>query len=1015
MFVADDLGAWLVGLLADMGRKKLTTLILGSEQERALRQAATAAALLTARELRPGDRAGADELATVISRVFREPLQGVSASAQASLLEALQVRTAQQLAVLLDTSMPGEDRSSAEALGIPIATLADSLSRHLVREILNRGARGGPLEPLAAQLNHDVTHLQGQRLEDALGQLAGEVRAAVAKFDLPGDAASASLDVRFSLPPDVPDFVDREEVLAAIAAEARATAGGVRIHAIGGMAGLGKTALAVHAAHGLRERFPDRQLFIDLHGHTPGEEPVTAEIALAGLLTATGVDASSLPGDVPGMTALWRDRTAGQRTLLVLDNAASSTQVIPLVPSGPDSLVLVTSRRHLGDLPAGAAAAGLQVLSRAEARELFVRLAPRAAGDPADAMAELTELAGCLPMAISLLARVYARHPSWTLDDLVSETKERMMEMAAESHTVAASLELSYRHLSPAQQQFFCRLGVHPGTSIDRYAAAAVTGTSVREARAQLDALHSEGMLTELGYSRYGMHDLIRRYARDIASDAPAGDSTQALERLLDYYQYTATLSEDLLARQTRTARPPMPQTVPAEFPALPDRSKALAWARAERQNLMACIDCAARAAQPARVVALTAVIAAIMETDGPWADAVARHTAAAAAARSCGDDAARADALSALGAVLSLTGDNHGAVVPLTEALGIYRDIADVQGQGNALHSLADALRTLGDQQAATANLTQALDLFRALGDRRGQANALLSSGIVLWMTAGNEGAATALSEALGIYRAIGDQPGTANAMIDLSAVWRRTGRYDRALTDLTEALEICRAIGDRRGQAMALLNLGNVRWRTGEYEGAGAALAEALDICHAIGDRLFQANVMNQLGNVQRRTADPVGAAISIRAALSIFSEIGNRRGQANSLSYLGGALRQAGQYTAASGALDEALTMFRDLGDGRCEAEVLNEIGALGLARGDLNTARQSYTRALDLARQVASPWEEAVALAGLAHGAEGAGDVADASARLQEARKIFRQMGAAGAGTVELGDPASAAPG
>ena len=161
------------------------------------------------------------------------------------------------------------------------------------------------------------------------------------------------------------------------------------------------------------------------------------------------------------------------------------------------------------------------------------------------------------------------------------------------------------------------------------------------------------------------------------------------LERLLDYYQYTAALSEDLLARQTRTARPPTPQTVPAEFPALSDRGKALAWS-AERQNLMACIESAGRAGHHARLVALTAVAAAILEIDGPWADAAARHAVAAAAARSCGDDAARADALSALGAVLSDRRQGDGAAARLTEALGIYRDVADRQGQANALHSLA-------------------------------------------------------------------------------------------------------------------------------------------------------------------------------------------------------------------------------------------------------------------------------------------------------------------------------------
>ncbi len=278
------------------------------------------------------------------------------------------------------------------------------------------------------------------------------------------------------------------------------------------------------------------------------------------------------------------------------------------------------------------------------------------------------------------------------------------MDMAAESHTIAASLDLSYRHLSPAQQQFFCRLGVHPGTSIDSYAAASVAGTSAREATAQLDALHREGMLTELGYRRYGMHDLVRRYARDIASGAPAATAPRRWNDC-----WTTTSTPRLSARTCWLARPAprarQLQTVPAEFPALSDRGKALAWARAERQNLMACTG---PRAVPVTSQARRSHRCGRGHPGNRWpvGRRRGRHAVAAAAARSCGDDARSRRALSALGAVLSLTGDSHGAAARLAEALGIYRDVADRQGQANALHSLAGALRTLGDQQAATADL---------------------------------------------------------------------------------------------------------------------------------------------------------------------------------------------------------------------------------------------------------------------------------------------------------------------
>ena len=186
-----------------------------------------------------------------------------------------------------------------------------------------------------------------------VGQLAGEVRDALAMMDTSRPSALSSVGVRYSLPPDTSAFTGREEELDRITAVVKrgATAGGVvAICPIGGMPGVGKTALAVHAAHLLRHQFPDRQLFVDLHAHTPGHDPVTPQAALAGLLTATGVDAPPPPRP-DGRAALWRDRMAGQRVLLVLDNAASSAQVAPLLPGGDSCLVLVTSRRHLGDLP----------------------------------------------------------------------------------------------------------------------------------------------------------------------------------------------------------------------------------------------------------------------------------------------------------------------------------------------------------------------------------------------------------------------------------------------------------------------------------------------------------------------------------------------------------------------------------------------------------------------------------------------------------------------------------------
>ena len=318
--------------------------------------------------------------------------------------------------------------------------------------------------------------------------------------DLPPGPAAAP-QVRYSLPPDTATFTGRGEelsqVTAAVAGEAEA-GGVVAVGAIDGMPGAGKTALAVRVAHLLSDRFPGRQLFIDLHAHTPGREPVRPEDALAGLLAAAGVDPRFVPGDLDGRAGMWRDKMAGQRALLVLDNAASSAQVAPLLPGGGDCLVLVTSRRHLGDLPGVTVPVLLDVLPAGQAAQMFTRLAPRAAADPAG-VAEVVRLAGFLPLAVSLLARVFARHRSWTLADLAADTQAGLLTVTAENSSIAAAFELSYRHLDPAQRRFLDLLGLHPGGTADSYAAAALADISLAEATRLLDGLHGEGLVTETG------------------------------------------------------------------------------------------------------------------------------------------------------------------------------------------------------------------------------------------------------------------------------------------------------------------------------------------------------------------------------------------------------------------------------------------------------------------------------------------------------------------------------------
>ncbi len=340
-------------------------------------------------------------------------------------------------------------------------------------------------------------------LADALG-LTGPARArfeAAARGRMPGGPGTGGVAAATrTLPRDIASFTGRQQELEQLAEAAAGTGGVVGICAVGGMAGVGKTAFAVHAAHHLADRFPGGQIFLPLHGHTPGQAPVDPAEALASLLLTAGVPAAQIPPGLEARMALWRDRLAERQLLLVLDDAASSEQVRPLLPGTGGSLVLVTSRRHLTALE-DATAISLDILPPDEAAALLVRLAARPGLGPADPpVAKITRLCGWLPLAIGMVARQLHHHPAWTAAGRAAElaaARDRLELMTTENLSVAAAFNLSYADLTGEQQRLFRRLGLHPGPDIDGYAAAALDGTDLAAARRGLEALYDQYLLAE--------------------------------------------------------------------------------------------------------------------------------------------------------------------------------------------------------------------------------------------------------------------------------------------------------------------------------------------------------------------------------------------------------------------------------------------------------------------------------------------------------------------------------------
>jgi tetratricopeptide (TPR) repeat protein/transcriptional regulator with XRE-family HTH domain len=881
---------------------------------------------------------------------------------------------------------PQTIRSLANALGIPEAT----------RERLVRDAR--------LRAVHDSEAAPDPRKTGG----ADDARRGTEPAGRPGRPEPMT-GITCSLPPDTAAFIGRSAELDLITSAAvrtgRQADGTAAILAISGMPGIGKTALALRAAHLLTDRFPDRQLFVDLHGHTPGRDPVAPADALAELLIAAGVDPRNLPASLEGRSALWRDRLAGQQTMLLLDNAASSAQVAPLLPGRAGILVLVTSRRYLADLPGAVVPVVMEVLRPDQAAEMFIRLAPRAAADDADAVAELVELAGSLPLAISLLARLYDRHPAWGTAELLAETRTSMLTLSAEQASVAAAFEVSWRHLDPNGQDLFGCLGLHPGIGTDAYAAAALADVELPEAARLLDRLHAEGLLTETGHRRYGMHDLIRRYAADRSAETMTAEASEAaLARLLDYYQNTAACAQALLARQPRTRQL---LDLPAQHLAAPkfaDGDEALAWARAERSSLVACLDYAMAAGLQARVVALTASMAELLRRDGPWTEAMARHAAAAAAATDVGDRHGRANALLCLGEVQLLGGDHPAAAATLNEGLEISRDLGDRLGQGMVLFRLGGLHCQTGDYQPAARALAEALCAFREVEDRLGQANVLAVQAYVKQMAADYRGAADTLAEALNIYRDLGDRHGEANVLYILGRLEILTHNHLAATDTLTGAEEIYRGLGDRNGEVNVLNLLAYSREMTADYAGAAQAVTEAADISRDLGYRLGEANALYGLGALRRQTGDYQAAVDALASAMVIYRDLGDQLGRANALVSLGSVRRLAGDYQAAGRDLAEGLEIHSHHGHRGGVAEALNETGSLRHLLGDPAAAAEYHHQALDLAMEIAMPLEEGRALAGLGRCALATGNRQAAVNHLDRAHTILKCTGSAEADIV-----------
>jgi DNA-binding SARP family transcriptional activator len=678
-----------------------------------------------------------------------------------------------------------------------------------------------------------------RRLADELGVDPGpelsELHQRILRAD-PAVAAPVTAPVRNDLPGDIADFTGRADELTRLLTDRTSGAelSAVVIEAIDGMAGVGKTTLAVHAAHHLAHRYRDAQLFIDLHGHTSGQEPVSPLSALDTLLRALGVPTERIPNDLEARAALWRAELANRSALVVLDNAADAAQIRPLLPGTAQSLTLITSRRQLVDLDF-VQTLSLDVLPLADAIALFVSVAGDDRATDTDAVREVIEQCGYLPLAIRIAgARLRAR-PAWTVGYLAGRLHQARLpltEFSAGDRSVAAAFTLSYQHLDPAQQRMFRLLGVHPGPDFDAASAAALAAIDPETAERLLEDLVDAHLLQQPMAGRYQFHDLLGQHAQITAqAEEPEAARREALRRAVDFYLHTAHQGSRLLDQQ----HPPIEIEPPAAG-CVPDRladdMAAMVWFDANQNCVLAARIAAEHEGWDTAVWQLAWTLDNFQYRRGHIHTNVISWRAGLAAAERLNDLAIQARAHRRLGLTLAPTGANEEARHHLNQSLALSEQIGDTLGEAGAHVVLAMAWTFQKDDRQALRHLTQALVLYREVGNTKWEVRTLGMIG-ACHTRLGDHGRARGYCEsALKLCRRQDDHYGQADSLDGLGAIAAHTGQYAEAVQRYEEALALWSELDNTYRQADTLAALGKAYVELNRSDEARTAWQRAIGL---------------------------------------------------------------------------------------------------------------------------------------------------------------------------------------
>lgn len=852
---------WLVEEICGAGVEAGARTLGLSSDERTLRKALETATNLVTQSVPESAR---EPLAAALRERLNAPPAVASLELGADLREGLREAFRIQLAPLSDPEITGVGRSFLDEIGIKELRLADKVAEGFFESIRLLAAESG-VSTFALLLEMEKFRSETRRYHRP-----------------PGSVPAAAVD---GLPRDTPDFTDREDaVRLLVMRDIPRPDGATPVLTINGMAGVGKTALAVRMAHHVAVDYPDYRIFLNLHAHSMDRAPVTVESALESLLHAVGLTPAQIPGTIDDRLAVWRSALGRKRALILLDNAATAAQVRPLLPASADSLVIITSRRSLTELE-GTAEVCLEVLSPADAVTLFTRITgvERIREDTRTAE-RIVAFCGYLPLAIRVVAARFRRHSSWSLGDLLDEleaSRDRLKRIDEGGTSVMPAFELSYRALAPDQQRMFRLLAIHPEHEFSAYAAAALNGSELASAKRILEELHSQHLVSEPRHQRYVLHDLVHAYARHLTQEEDTeAERDAALDRLIDYYICAAERADRLInllghrAGEDTEARPGSP----LDIPPIGSHPDAIRWAERERPNLHACLHLALDTGRLSRATRLARAIAYFLRLRGYWDETLDMCGRLAGVCDSIGDRRSAAYMRFIRGDIYRLTSQSAAALDSYREALDAFRETGDRHQEARVLHSIGDIERSARRYGDALKTYEAALSVYRELGHSHAEARALHSIADT-YRNAGRYDEAFAEYEPLlDRYQELADPIGRARVQFGIADIYRSTGRFGKAVAESGATVDAFRTLGDRLGEADALRCLGEAHLGAGDAARADGCLSEAAAAYRELGDRHGEAQTSRALARLAQAGGDDSQALGHLQKALTLLQSLGS-----------------------------------------------------------------------------------------------------------------------------------------